>query len=72
MFFSAGDFQIHKYGQKYCLNDVVSQCELSTNPKEYIKKIDDKILHNGNYRIALWAYTPLRGYTIYFKPELKI
>jgi hypothetical protein len=51
MFFSAGDFQIHKYGQKYCLNDVVSQCKLSTNPKSYYKDVKDKTLYKGNYYI---------------------
>ena len=51
MFFSANHFQIHKNGKKYCLNDVVFQCELSTNPNEYIKKIDDKTLHKSNYYI---------------------
>jgi len=49
--FSRANFNIHKYGQKFCLNDVVTQCEISTNPKEYIKKIDDKTLHKGNYYI---------------------
>ena len=51
MFFSASDFQIHKYGQKYCLNDVVSQCKLSTNPKSYYKDVKDKTLYKGNYYI---------------------
>ena len=46
--FSRTNFNIHKYGQKFCLNDIVTQCEISTNPKEYIKKIDDKTLHKGN------------------------
>jgi len=49
--FSRANFNIHKYGQKFCLNDIVTQCEISTNPKEYIKKIDDKTLHKGNYYI---------------------
>jgi hypothetical protein len=49
--FSRANFNIHKYGQKFCLNDVVTQCEISTNPKEYIKKIDDKTLYKGNYYI---------------------
>lgn len=49
--FSRANFNIHKYGQKFCLNDVVTQCEISTNPKEYIKKIDDKTLHKSNYYI---------------------
>ena len=61
--FSQTNFNIHKYGQKFCLNDVfskkpkencsflyvVTQCEISTNPKEYIKKVDDKVLHKGDY-----------------------
>ena len=49
--FSQANFNIHKYGQKFCLNDVVTQCEISTNSKEYIKKIDDKTLYKGNYYI---------------------
>lgn len=42
-------FNIHMYKQKYCINDVIDQCELSTNPKEYIKKIKGKICYKGNY-----------------------
>jgi prophage antirepressor-like protein/predicted GIY-YIG superfamily endonuclease len=49
--FSQANFNIHKYGQKFCLNDIVTQCEISTNPKEYIKKIDDKTLYKSNYYI---------------------
>lgn len=52
MFFSAADFSIHKYGQRFCLNDVVLQCELSTNPKSYYKDVKDKSLHKGNYYIT--------------------
>ncbi len=39
------------FKKSYCLNDVLSQCEISNSPKEYIKKIDGKILHKGNYYV---------------------
>jgi len=45
-------FNISKYGQKYCLNDVVEQCEISINPKEYIHSVTPKITHNGNHYIT--------------------
>lgn len=39
------------YKQKYCINDVVEQCELSTSNNEYIKKIMGKIFYKGNYYV---------------------
>jgi hypothetical protein len=52
MSYSFANFSIHKYGQRFCINDDVSQCELSINPKEYIKKIDGKTLYKGNYYVT--------------------
>ncbi len=52
MSFSVQNFNIHKYGQKFCLDDVVSQCNLSINPKEYIHKVTPKTLFNGNYYVT--------------------
>ncbi len=40
---SSQKFNIHMFKKSYCLNDVLSQCEISNNPKEYIKKIDTKL-----------------------------
>ena len=36
-------YKIHTYDNNYCLNDIVIQCNISTNPKEYIGSISDKI-----------------------------
>jgi prophage antirepressor-like protein len=44
--------KIRRYKLKYCLNDVVTECLLSKNPKEYIKKIEPKILHNNEYYVT--------------------
>jgi prophage antirepressor-like protein len=49
--FSQTNFNIHKYGQKFCLNDVVTQCEISTNPSSYYKDIKDKIKYKKNFYI---------------------
>ena len=49
--FSQANFNIHKYGQKFCLNDVVTQCEISTNPSSYYKDIKDKIKYKKNFYI---------------------
>ena len=43
---STTSFMIHKYNEMYCLNDVVIQCKISTNPKEYISSISDKKIYN--------------------------
>ena len=43
---STSNYKIHTYNNNYCLNDAVIQCNISTNPKEYIDSISDKIIHN--------------------------
>ena len=40
-------YKIHTYNNNYCLNDAVDQCDLSTNSKEYISAINDKINYNS-------------------------
>ncbi len=50
--FSQANFNIHKYGQKFCLNDVVTQCEISTNPSSYYKDIKDKMKYKKNFYIT--------------------
>jgi prophage antirepressor-like protein len=49
---SLANFNIHKYGQKFCLNDVVTQCEISTNPYSYYKDIKEKIKYKKNFYIS--------------------
>lgn len=49
---SSQKFNIHMFKKSYCLNDVLSQTGISNSPKEYIKKIDGKILHKGNYYVS--------------------
>ncbi len=49
--FSRANFNIHKYGQKFCLNDIVTQCEISTNPSSYYKDIKEKIKYKKNFYI---------------------
>jgi prophage antirepressor-like protein/transposase len=48
---SNSEFKIHKYNDKYCLNDVVMQCEISKSPKEYYPSVKDKIIYNSQYYI---------------------
>jgi prophage antirepressor-like protein/predicted GIY-YIG superfamily endonuclease len=43
---------IHTYDNNYCLNDAVIQCNISTNPKEYIASISDKITHNSQSYVS--------------------
>ena len=43
---STSSYRIHKYNDMYCLNDVVIQCKISINPKEYITSISDKTTYN--------------------------
>jgi hypothetical protein len=50
--FSRANFNIHKYGQKFCLNDVVTQCEISTNPSSYYKDIKEKIKYKKNFYVS--------------------
>ena len=49
--FSRANFNIHKYGQKFCLNDIVTQCEISTNPSSYYKDIKEKIKYKKNFYV---------------------
>jgi len=43
---STSSYRIHKYNDMYCLNDVIIQCKISINPKEYISSISDKKIYN--------------------------
>jgi prophage antirepressor-like protein/transposase-like protein len=45
-------YKIHTYDNNYCLNDVVTQCNISTNPKEYIASISDKINYNSQFYLS--------------------
>jgi len=44
--------KIKRYGTKYCINDVISYCNLSKNPILYMNKIDSKTLYNNDYYIT--------------------
>ena len=48
---SNSEFKIHKYNDKYCLNDVVTQCDMSKTPKEYYPSVKDKVLYKSQYYI---------------------
>ena len=48
---SSALFKIHKHNEKYCLNDVVIQCEISKNPKNYYISISDKSIYNSQFYI---------------------
>ena len=45
-------YKIHTYDNNYCLNDVVIQCNISTNPKEYISSVSDKINYNSQFYLS--------------------
>jgi len=49
---STSSYMIHTYDNNYCLNDAVIQCNISTNPKEYIASISDKITHNSQSYVS--------------------
>ena len=49
---STSSYMIHTYDNNYCLNDAIIQCDISTNPKEYIASISNKIIYNSQ------AYVP--------------
>ena len=40
-------YKIHTYHDNYCLNDVVLQCDISTNIKDYIASVRNKINYNS-------------------------
>jgi hypothetical protein len=46
------EFNIHIYNDAFCLDDIITQCDLSKNHSEYIKKIKYKILHNKQYYLT--------------------
>lgn len=48
---STSSYKIHTYNNNYCLNDAVIQCDISTNPKEYIGAIADKITYNSQFYV---------------------
>lgn len=45
-------YKIHTYDNNYCLNDIVIQCNISTNPKEYISSVSDKINYNSQFYLS--------------------
>lgn len=49
---STSQFKIHMYDNHYCLNDIVIQCDISTNPKEYIGSISNKIIYNSQSYVS--------------------
>jgi prophage antirepressor-like protein/transposase-like protein len=40
-------YKIHTYQNNYCLNDIVLQCDISTNIKHYIASVRNKINYNS-------------------------
>jgi very-short-patch-repair endonuclease len=48
-YLKVGEFNIQLYNNAYCLNDIITQCELSKNIFEYIKKVKNKFLYNEKY-----------------------
>ena len=49
---SNSEFKIHTYNDKYCLNDVVIQCDMAKTPKYYINKVRPKEVINSQHYIT--------------------
>ena len=49
---SNSSYKIHTYNNNYCLNDAVSQCDITSNLKEYIGSISGKLIYNSQSYIS--------------------